>query len=115
MFYVYLLRSKSHPSERYTGFTTDLAERLKTHNGGGSPHTSKYRPWSLVAYFAFEDERKAREFEHYLKSGSGKAFANKRFGRRSLDLQPCEPHRRWDRCARSSQPPTARRHRDVFA
>jgi len=32
-----------------------------------------------VAYFAFADERKAREFEFYLKSGSGKAFAKKRF------------------------------------
>jgi predicted GIY-YIG superfamily endonuclease len=49
-----------------------------THNAGGSVHTSKYKPWGLVSYHAFADERRAREFEFYLKSGSGKAFANKR-------------------------------------
>ncbi|MFZ2029020.1 MAG: GIY-YIG nuclease family protein [Vitreimonas sp.] len=79
MFYVYLLQSDAWPDQRYTGFTTDVDERLRTRNSGSSPHTSKYRPWRLVAYFAFEDEKKARAFEFYLKSGSGKAFANKRF------------------------------------
>jgi predicted GIY-YIG superfamily endonuclease len=52
--------------------------RLKAHNKGDSPHTSKCRPWRLVSYFAFDTEKKALEFERYLKSGSGKAFANKR-------------------------------------
>ncbi|HVV34595.1 MAG TPA: GIY-YIG nuclease family protein [Vitreimonas sp.] len=79
MFYVYLLRSEAQPHQRYTGFTADLTERIKTHNSGGSPHTSKFRPWRLVAYFAFEDEAKARAFETYLKSGSGNAFAKRRF------------------------------------
>ena len=78
MFYVYLLKSESHTDQRYTGFTTDLQQRFKKHNEGATVHTAKYRPWRLVAYFAFEEERKAREFEFYLKSGSGKAFANKR-------------------------------------
>jgi putative endonuclease len=31
-----------------------------------------------VTYVAFDDELRAREFEYYLKSGSGRAFANKR-------------------------------------
>jgi putative endonuclease len=79
MFYVYMLQSEARPDERYTGFTTDLKQRLKKHNEGASIHTAKYRPWRLVSYLAFENERRAREFEHYLKSGSGKAFANKRF------------------------------------
>ena len=79
MFYVYLLESVAAPEQRYTGFTADLQKRLKKHNEGASIHTAKYKPWKLVAYFAFENERKAREFEFYLKSGSGKAFANKRF------------------------------------
>jgi len=42
-------------------------------------HTSKYKPWKLIGYHAFTDKRRAQEFEYYLKSGSGKAFANKRF------------------------------------
>jgi len=78
MFYVYMLQSESHADQRYTGFTTDLQARFKKHNEGASIHTAKFRPWRLVAYFAFENERKAREFEFYLKSGSGKAFASKR-------------------------------------
>jgi len=78
MYYVYLLRSIDRPEQRYTGFTKNLQARFKSHNEGASVHTAKFRPWSLVAYFAFESERKAREFEHYLKSGSGAAFANKR-------------------------------------
>ena len=41
-------------------------------------YTSKYRPWKVVMYLCFEDERRAAEFERYLKTGSGQAFANKR-------------------------------------
>jgi predicted GIY-YIG superfamily endonuclease len=68
----------SHPNQRYVGVTFDLTGRLKAHNEGRSPHTSKYKPWKLVTYLAFSDESRAVEFERYLKSGSGNAFANKR-------------------------------------
>jgi len=78
MFCVYLIQSESSPDQRYVGFTKDLRERLATHNAGGSVHTSKYKPWKLISYHAFADERRAREFEYYLKSGSGRAFARKR-------------------------------------
>ena len=78
MHYVYLLKSLAEPSQRYVGFTADLKTRLKCHNDGGSIHTAKYKPWELVTYVGFANERRAREFEHYLKSGSGHAFANKR-------------------------------------
>ena len=78
MFYVYLMRSESVPDQRYVGFTTDLKSRMKTHNAGGSVHTAKYRPWALIGYFAFTEKRKAQEFEQYLKTGSGRAFANRR-------------------------------------
>ena len=78
MHYVYMLKSVTRPDQRYTGFTSNLKERLKDHNTGRSIHTAKHQPWELVAYVAFKSERRAREFEHYLKSGSGKAFANKR-------------------------------------
>ncbi|MBA4208872.1 MAG: excinuclease ABC subunit C [Parvibaculum sp.] len=78
MFYVYLLRSTVFPDQRYIGFTKDLRKRVAVHNAGGSVHTAKYKPWELIGYHAFANERRAREFEHYLKSGSGKAFANRR-------------------------------------
>ena len=78
MRYVYLLQSIKFPDQTYVGLTDDLRSRFSEHNRGRSPHTAKYRPWCLVSYVAFSDERKAVEFERYLKSASGRAFANKR-------------------------------------
>ena len=79
MQYVYMLQSESEPDQRYVGSTSDLKRRFADHNAGQSPHTSKFRPWKLVTYVAFSDSRKAASFERYLKSGSGHAFAKKRF------------------------------------
>jgi len=38
-----------------------------------------HRPWKLVIFLGFADKLKATTFEKYLKSGSGNAFAKKRF------------------------------------
>lgn len=78
MHYVYLLESESYPGERYIGFTSNLRARLLAHNAGQSPHTAKHRPWRLVTYLAFSDPARAKDFEVYLKTGSGFSFANKR-------------------------------------
>ena len=78
MYYVYRIERVSVQGERYLGMTTDLKERLQRHNAGKSFHTSKFKPWKLTTYIAFSDRAKARVFEHYLKSGSGHAFARKR-------------------------------------
>lgn len=79
MFYVYLVESLSTYGQRYVGLTADLKRRMQEHNSGKSAHTSKYRPWRLVTHLAFSDGAKAESFETYLKSGSGHAFATKRF------------------------------------
>ncbi len=78
MFYVYLLKSIHFPDKTYIGFTEDLKTRMRAHNAGESKHTAKFAPWQLVSYHVFADKRKAQEFEYYLKTGSGKAFASKR-------------------------------------
>ena len=78
MYYVYLLRSIPFPDKTYVGFSQDLKRRIVAHNNGQSPHTAKYKPWKLVSYTAFLDRQKALAFEKYMKSHSGKAFANKR-------------------------------------
>jgi putative endonuclease len=62
----------------YTGSTIDLQRRFKEHNDGKSIHTNKYRPWKLKTYIAFSDERRADEFEAFLKTGNGRAFVKKR-------------------------------------
>jgi putative endonuclease len=77
MHYVYLLQSESHPAERYVGLTDDLRARLVRHNDGDVAHTSKFRPWALKGYTAFLTRDQAASFERYLKSGSGRAFANR--------------------------------------
>ena len=77
MYYVYLLRSESHPDQRYVGLTPDLKSRLVDHNTGKARHTSKFVPWCLIAYFAFRSKDAAVAFEKYLKSGSGRAFAER--------------------------------------
>ena len=79
MKYVYILESIAEAGRHYTGITADVTERLEMHNAGRVPHTAKFRPWRLETYLALTDERKAHAFEDYLKSGSGRAFARKRF------------------------------------
>lgn len=74
MTYVYILRSVNTPDQLYIGWTTDLRERVKAHNSGKSPHTRKFRPWTIAFYAAFASNEKATEFERYLKSGSGTIF-----------------------------------------
>jgi predicted GIY-YIG superfamily endonuclease len=78
MRYVYILRSRLDREHYYTGVTDDLKVRLTKHNAKEVPHTSKYAPWELKRYLAFSDEKQAVEFERYLKSASGRAFAKKR-------------------------------------
>jgi len=74
---VYLLQSIPFPNQRYIGMTDKLKNRLENHNSGGSPHTAKFRPWKIAVAIHFKDDRKAAAFEQYLKSGSGRAFANR--------------------------------------
>jgi len=78
MKYVYILQTINHPIHFYVGLTEDLKERLKAHNAGKVPHTSKSAPWKIKTYLAFSDEIQANNFEKYLKSASGRAFAKKR-------------------------------------
>ena len=75
--FVYLL--KCNDNTFYTGCTNDLNERMKRHNRGEVQYTKSRLPFTLRNYFAFNDKYKAYAFEKYLKSGSGKAFAQKRF------------------------------------
>jgi predicted GIY-YIG superfamily endonuclease len=78
MLHVYILQSIAFPEHFYVGLTHDLGARLRKHNYGEVPHTAKFRPWRLKTYVAFSDRQKAAEFEKYLKSASGRAFAKKR-------------------------------------
>jgi len=79
MTYVYILQSTAFPERFYVGLTQDLRSRFRSHNAGEVFHTAKFRPWTIKNYFGFQDAKKARAFEKYLKSGSGRAFARRHF------------------------------------
>ena len=77
--YVYRLKSQNYPNQIYVGITTNPKQRLIDHNAGKSTHTNKYKPWKMQICIWFANESKARDFESYLKSGSGRAFCAKHF------------------------------------
>ena len=76
--FVYILQSVSDPTQFYVGLTRDPQTRVNEHNAGKSAHTKKFVPWQIVHYCWFDDSSKAADYEHYLKSGSGRAFAQRR-------------------------------------
>lgn len=73
MYYVYILKFKN---KYYTGYSSNLKERLKDHMSGKVKTTSGINI-KLVWYSSFQTKNKALEFEKYLKSSSGFAFRNK--------------------------------------
>ena len=77
-YYVYILESEKSAGHYYIGLTDNLAERLKRHNTGAVPHTAKFAPWRIKSAIAFRNRNSAADFERYLKTSSGRAFAKKR-------------------------------------
>jgi predicted GIY-YIG superfamily endonuclease len=77
MWYVYFLELSNR--DVYVGSTNDLKRRFSSHQAGEVVSTKRNLPVKLKSYVAVETEVLARELERYFKSGSGKAFASKRF------------------------------------
>ena len=77
MWYVYVLRS-SRDNNLYVGSTNDISRRLSEYNSGKVDSTKNRTPFSLETYFAVKDQSRAVELEQYFKTGSGRAFLQKR-------------------------------------
>ena len=77
MWYVYFLELNN--GDIYVGSTNDLRRRVGSHEAGDVTATNPFRPVRLKSYIAVHGEPLARRLERYFKSGSGKAFAKKRF------------------------------------
>lgn len=73
---VYILKCSN--KTYYTGYTTNIENRLKAHNKGEVHYTKDKLPLELVHLSLFANKQKAYDFERYLKTGSGIAFRNKR-------------------------------------
>ena len=78
MHYAYILQSISHPERFYYGSTSNLKKRLTVHNAGGNISTQPFLPWKIAWYGGFPCKQTAIDFERYIKTASGKAFARKR-------------------------------------
>ena len=86
MFYTYVIESLSRPEQHYIGQSADLRQRLADHNAGKCPPTSKFVPWKIKLYIAFETIEQAQNFEKYLKSGSGHVFAKRHLWMKDANL-----------------------------
>lgn len=73
---VYIL--KCSDESHYVGCTENFENRLTKHSKGLVTSTKYRLPVILITKVIFKDKYKAYFFEKYLKTGSGRAFMNKR-------------------------------------
>ncbi len=74
MFVVYALYSLTY-NKIYIGFTSDLEQRLKSHNKlGKKGWTIKFRPWELIYSEECSLKSEALKREKQLKSATGRNF-----------------------------------------
>jgi putative endonuclease len=74
MFTVYVLYSQKF-DKIYIGYTSDLPNRLLSHNELATKgHTTKFRPWIIAYTEEFETKSEALKREAQLKTANGRAF-----------------------------------------
>ena len=74
MFTVYLLYSKDY-DKIYIGYTSDIEERLLSHNiYAKKGWTVKFLPWTLIYTETFETKNDAMQREKQLKTVKGREF-----------------------------------------
>jgi predicted GIY-YIG superfamily endonuclease len=78
-YFVHIFQSKLMSECFYVGSTEGLCARLKQHNAGEVPRTVKFRPRHIKTAIVFNEQKRAVEFECYIKTASGRAFAKRRF------------------------------------
>lgn len=69
-YYVYLLQSELN-SDFYIGYTSDLKRRFIEHNKGLNFSTKNGKPWKLIFFEGYLDEKDAKRREKYLKTNQG--------------------------------------------
>jgi putative endonuclease len=70
---VYILYSEKF-NKHYTGYSSNLSQRLLSHNELGHGWTAKYRPWKLIYSKNFNEKSDAMAYEKWLKTGAGREF-----------------------------------------
>ena len=77
MYYVHVIQSQKD-KRFYTGFTSDLQNRLEDHNAGRVSSTKERVPFELIYFEGCLNEQDALAREKYLKSGMGKRYLKNR-------------------------------------
>jgi len=70
----------------YTGFTTNIEERVKNHNDGKTKSTAPRRPLELIFCEFYLFEADARKREMYFKTTAGKKAVKLMLGGTLLKL-----------------------------
>ncbi len=76
-FYVYILLS-AKDNRFYTGYSSNLVERLKEHKSGNILSTRNRLPLTLVYWEGCLNQQDATRREKYLKTAWGKRFIKNR-------------------------------------
>ena len=74
-FVTYILVSESNPGKIYIGYTSDLINRIASHNHFATKgHTLRFRPWKVQCLWFFNTKDEALKQEKFLKSGVGRRY-----------------------------------------
>ncbi|MBS1633177.1 MAG: GIY-YIG nuclease family protein [Bacteroidetes bacterium] len=73
LYTVYILYSDRY-KKHYTGYTSNLELRIKSHNEFGKDWTARYRPWKIIFTRDYSTKEEAMKYERWLKSGIGRDF-----------------------------------------
>jgi putative endonuclease len=69
-YYFYILRSKKN-GKLYLGYSTNLKDRLKSHNQGINKATKPNIPYELIFFSGFRNKTDAISCEKYFKTTAG--------------------------------------------
>ena len=73
MFFVYILYSAKF-DRFYVGMTSNIEQRLNSHNLAKVKSTKGFLPWVVVFKESFDLREEARKRELYLKSAAGRRW-----------------------------------------
>ena len=75
-YYVYVLISKKDGST-YVGYTNDINRRIKEHNNGNVESTRNKKPFELIYFEGYKNNKLSINREMYLKTGWGRNYIKK--------------------------------------
>ncbi len=73
LYAVYVLFSDNYKKH----FTTNLQQRLLSHNEPGKDWTKSYRRWRVIYIEEVVTKQEAMQYEKWLKTGTGRDFVKK--------------------------------------